>query len=116
MYANEFCYYKYHQEKLGDIKAPRYLIIEQCMAVGRGDSGADSWLLQLRNNDAPKQTVGSQHGRRVCAEAGILRKTLEAQWQGALRSGKSCLNIIRVRALALPLTHSVKHTYIHTSL
>lgn len=81
MYANDFCCYKYHQEKLGDIKAARHLIIEQCAAGGRSDGGADSWLLQLRNNDAPKQTVGSQRGRRVCAEAGILRKTSEAQWQ-----------------------------------
>lgn len=60
VHVNEFCFYKYHQEKPSDIKAARHLIIEQCMAGGRSDGGADSWLLQLRNNDAPKQTVGSQ--------------------------------------------------------
>lgn len=76
-----FCFYKYHQGKLGDIKAPRHLIIERCMAGGRCEDDADSWLLLLRNNDAPEQTVGPGHGRRVCAEAGILRKTSEAQWQ-----------------------------------
>lgn len=81
LYFLLFCFYKYHQGKLGDIKAPRHLIIERCMAGGRCEGDADSWLLLLRNNDAPEQTVGPGHGRRVCAEAGILRKTSEAQWQ-----------------------------------
>lgn len=79
--ANDSCRYKYHEEKLGDIKAARHLIIEQFVAGGRSGGGADSLLLHLRNNDAPKQTVGSRRGRRLSAEAGILRKTSEARWQ-----------------------------------
>lgn len=61
MMANrsDSCRYKYHEEKLGDIKAAGHLIIEYFVAGGRSDGSADSLLLYLRNNDAPKQTVGS---------------------------------------------------------
>ena len=62
-------------------KGPTYLIIELCVAGGRSAGGADSWLQHLRNNYAPEQTVGSQHGRSFCAEVGILRKSSAALWQ-----------------------------------
>jgi len=58
----------------------KHLIIEQRVAGGLSDGGADSGLLQLQNNDAPKETVGSQRGRSVYAEPGILKMTSEAQW------------------------------------
>lgn len=78
---SDSCRYKYHEERLGDIKAAGHLIIEHFVAGGRSDGSADSLLLYLRNNDAPKQTVGSWRGRRLSAEAGILRKTSETRWQ-----------------------------------
>lgn len=69
--ANDFSvFYKYDQETLGDIKAPRHLIIEQRVVGGWSDGAADSWLLLLRNNDASK-TNSSAHGT---SERFVLRR------------------------------------------